>query len=210
MTTIAVLGATGRTGRRVCEYAKEAGYDVRALVRSASRVGPEHVGVHVTRGDATHADSIRAVLTGATVVISALGEDNYRAPAGTLSGAMTHVAALGPALGITRVLSVAGGGILDADDGSGQRRAGPYYPETFRAISAEHDAAWRVLVASGLEWTVACTPDIVPGTRTGVFRNGGSKMPSGGRRISCEDLAGFLVDEVAKREFVNQRVGLAY
>jgi putative NADH-flavin reductase len=210
MTTIAVFGATGRVGTRVCEYAREAGYDLRLLVRDVSRLGDAHKGAHVTPGSVLDLKAVEATLTGATVVISALGDDNFRAPVGTLSGGMALIVEAGERLGVTRVLSVAGGGILDADDGSGQRRENPRYPEVFRAISAEHDKAWRAMLAGSLEWTVACTPDIVPGERTRQFRNGGSRMPTGGRTISCEDLAGFLVDEVELRQYVNQRVGLAY
>ncbi len=210
MTIIAVFGATGRVGTRVCEYAREAGYDLRLLAREVGKLGAAHKGAHVTFGDVTNLAAVEATLTGAQVVISALGDDNFRVPVGTLPKGMANIVEAGERLGVTRVLSVAGGGILDADDGSGPRRENEKYPPTFRAISAEHDAAWRAMLASQLEWTVACTPDIVPGERTRQFRNGGSRMPFGGRRISCEDLAGFLVDEVERRLYVNQRVGLAY
>lgn len=210
MATITIFGATGRTGRLACRYAREAGHEVRALVRAVAKLGSDHDGVHVTPGDATDARAVAAALEGATIVISALGDDNFRAPVGTLPRAMATIAAAGRASGLVRVLSVAGGGILDADDGSGQRRANPRYPEVFRAISAEHDAAWRALVESGLEWTVACTPDIVPGARTGRYRLLVNHMPPGGKQISCEDLAGFLVDEATARAHVNERVGLAY
>ncbi len=210
MITLAVFGSTGRVGSRVCEYARDAGHELRLLVRDVARLGAVHAGAHITPGDVTDLAAVEATLTGAQVVISALGDDNFRAPVGTLRTGMAHIIEAGERLGITRVLAVAGGGILDADDGSGQRRASPRYPEVFRAISAEHDAAWRAMLAGTLEWTVACTPDIVSGTRTRQFRNGGSRMPLAGKQISCEDLAGFLVDEIERREYVNQRVGLAY
>lgn len=210
MTTMAVFGATGRVGTRVCEYARAAGYDLRLLVRDVTRLGDAHAGAHVTPGTVTDLKAVEAALTGAQVVLSALGDDNFRSPVGTLSMGMANIIEAGERLGVMRVLAVAGGGILDADDGSGQRRASPTYPEVFRAISTEHDAAWRAMLAGTLEWTVACTPDIVPGTRTRQYRNGGSRMPFGGKQISCEDLAGFLVDEVEQRLYVNQRVGLAY
>ncbi len=210
MATITIFGATGRTGRLLCRYAREAGHEGRALVRTVSKLGPEHDAVHVTPGDATNPRAVADALAGATIAISALGDDNFRAPVGTLPAAMAAIAGAGRATGLQRVLSVAGGGILDADDGSGQRRANPRYPEVFRAISAQHDAAWRTLVDSGLEWTVACTPDIVPGERTGTYRLLVNHMPPGGKQISCEDLAGFLVEEATERRYVNQRVGLAY
>jgi putative NADH-flavin reductase len=61
-----------------------------------------------------------------------------------------------------------------------------------------------------LGWTMVCTGDILPGERTGVYRALPDVMPEGGRRISCEDLADFLLAELAAGQFIGRRVGLAY
>ncbi len=47
MTTVTVLGATGRTGRPLIDRLLEDGYDVRALVRSTSPGLPVHDRLHI-------------------------------------------------------------------------------------------------------------------------------------------------------------------
>jgi putative NADH-flavin reductase len=111
------------------------------------------------------------------------------------------------------VLLVAGGGILDAGPGAavpGLRQDQPGFPEVFRRVSAEHRRAWEVVRDTPLAWTAVCTGDIVPGERTGAYRHLPDVMPEGGRRISVEDLADFLLAELRDGRYVRRRVGLAY
>jgi nucleoside-diphosphate-sugar epimerase len=63
MTTIAVLGATGGTGREVVQQALAAGQSVRALVRTPEKLNLKHERLSVVRGDAHNADDVAAVRT---------------------------------------------------------------------------------------------------------------------------------------------------
>jgi putative NADH-flavin reductase len=107
------------------------------------------------------------------------------------------------------VLAVAGGGILDAP-GGGLRQEQPQFPAVFRAVSAEHRRTWEVLQGTTLAWTLACTGDIVPGARTGEYRVLPDVLPEGGRRISVEDLADFLLREMHEGRWPRRRVGVGY
>ena len=99
--------------------------------------------------------------------------------------------------------------ILDAPDG-GLRQDQPRFPAVFRLVSAEHRRAWEAVRDTPLAWTMVCTGDIVPGERTGAWRALPDVMPDGGRRISIEDLAAFLLGELRDGRYVRRRVGLAY
>ena len=210
-TTLAVLGATGRTGRRVVAYALADGHRVRALARDpdalADLVAP---GLTVVAGDAGDPTAVARLVDGAEAVISALGGGTTADPGTTRSDGVRHVAAALAAAGRAdaRVLFVAGGGILDAP-GGGLRQEQPGFPAVFRAVSAEHRRAWDAVRATGLAWTAVCTGDIVPGARTGVYRALPDVMPDGGRRIAIENLADFLLAEWRAGQFIRRRVGLA-
>ncbi len=213
---LAVLGAAGRTGRRVVEYALAAGGAVRALARDpAALAGLAHPRLGVVAGDARDAAAVARLVDGAGAVVSALGGGTTADPGTTRSDAMRHVAAACAAAGRpeARVLFVAGGGILDAPPGAavpGLRQDQPGFPAVFRLVSAEHRRAWEAVRDTGLAWTAVCTGDIVPGERTGAYRHHADLMPEGGRRISVEDLADFLLAELAAGGYVRRRVGLAY
>ena len=72
--TVLVIGATGRTGRRVVSQLLQRGYGVRAFVRDEARarekLGPS---VEYVAGDVRDAASVAPAFVGMTKVISALG-----------------------------------------------------------------------------------------------------------------------------------------
>jgi putative NADH-flavin reductase len=70
---IAVLGATGRTGRLVIEEALARGWDVRALARDPARLGPANPHLIVVKGEAGSAADVVSVVEGCDAVVSALG-----------------------------------------------------------------------------------------------------------------------------------------
>ncbi len=199
-----------------------------ALADLAGAAGPR---LTVVSGDARDAAAVAhlvgGLVGGADAVVSALGGGTTADPGTTRSDGVRNVAAALAARPATagsrgpgpRVLFVAGGGILDAapgpDDPPGAAPAGlrqdrPGFPAVFRLVSAEHRRAWEAVRDTPLAWTAVCTGDIVPGERTGAYRHAADVMPEGGRRISVEDLADFLLAELRAGRYLRRRVGLAY
>ena len=206
---LAVLGATGRTGRRVVEYALADGHAVHALARDPAALDAlAHPRLTVHTGDATHAAAVDALVAECEAVVSALGGGTTAAPGTARSEGARYAAAAMQRHGLTRFVGVAGGGILDLP-GVGLRNERPGYPEAFRLVTREHLATWMALRETGLAWTLACTGDIVPGERTGVYRVLPDLMPEGGRRIAVENLADFLLRELIETRFPARRVGVA-
>jgi putative NADH-flavin reductase len=72
MSSIFVLGATGRTGEHVVNYALSKGHSVTALVRDPAKL-TSHEGLTVVKGTPEGQDDISAAIQGADAVISALG-----------------------------------------------------------------------------------------------------------------------------------------
>lgn len=70
---IAVLGATGRTGRPLVEELLRRGHEVSVLVRSPAKLGDLAGRLRVVTGSSTERAALDEVLTGADAVISALG-----------------------------------------------------------------------------------------------------------------------------------------
>src|ERR1700736_6374374 len=70
---LAVLGASGRTGRLVVEQALAAGHTVTALVRSPEKLTIGNANLRVVTGDATEPSAVSSALEGADAVISTLG-----------------------------------------------------------------------------------------------------------------------------------------
>jgi len=206
---ITLFGATGRTGRRVTEYGLDAGHSIVAFVRDAGRVGRRHERLSLVGGDVLDAAAVADAVAGSDAVISALGGAGLEAPGETLSRGMRNIVRGMRERGVERVLAVAGSGVLDAPSG-GLRGEAPGFPQIFHAINAEHMGTWRALRESDRRWTLVACPDLVDGARTGVFRREADRLPAGGKQISVEDAAAFLLEQVDSPEFVGRRVGIAY
>ena len=206
---IALLGATGRTGRRFLEYALADGHAVRALARRPAALDAlAHPRLEVLAGDATDAAAVEALVRGCGAVVTALGGGTLIDPGTARSDGVRHAATAMARHGVARLVGVAGGGILDLP-GVGLRNERPDYPAVFRLVTREHLATWTALRDTGLTWTLACTGDIVPGERTGAYRVLADQMPEGGRRITVENLADFLLRELVETRFPGRRVGVA-
>lgn len=205
---LAIFGATGRVGRRILEYAAREGHGIRALVRDPARLPAGH-GAQVVAGDVTDPAAVRAVLHGSDAVLSSLGGAGLANPGTTLSEGMKTIAGEMQRAGLARILAVAGSGVLDGPDGM-LRSEAPGFPPIYAAINREHLGTWEALRQSQLDWTLVCCPDLVDGELTRRFRVSPDRLPEGGSSISVEDTAHFLLQQVAPREFVRRRVGIAY
>ena len=90
---IAVLGATGATGRRLLDQALDRGHTVVALARDPARgVLPASPRLEVVAADVRDPASVAAALTGVDAVVSGLGAAK-KAPPGTLTAGATAVTA---------------------------------------------------------------------------------------------------------------------
>lgn len=74
--TLAVFGASGRTGRHVVECALEKGWTVKALVRNPSKFQLQHDQLTVIEGDFSNTEAIKQTVRGAMYVISCAGGPN--------------------------------------------------------------------------------------------------------------------------------------
>lgn len=96
MSNVLVLfGATGQTGRHVLPLALDAGFDVRAFVRSPEKIPEAHRAssrVEVVQGTFEDGPAVEAALEGAQVaVVTGGGPSTYRA--GMMLGLTEHIAA---------------------------------------------------------------------------------------------------------------------
>ena len=205
---IALFGATGRVGGRFLEYALADFHTVRALVRDPAKLTPRP-GLVIVRGDVLDRAAVAETVSGAAVVVSGLGGAGIEDPGEAQSQGMRNIVAEMKRTGVTRVLGVAGGGILDAPKG-GLRHDLAGFPAQFKKVSARHQKAWEAMRDSDLEWTMLATGDIVPGQRTGVYRTLDDRLPDKAQKISVEDVADFFLRELRERRHLRTRVGAGY
>jgi putative NADH-flavin reductase len=199
---VAVLGATGRTGRLVVDELLRRGHTVVALVRDPARAAlPEPV--RLEPGDARDPAALRDLVTGTDAVVSALG------PAGGDRTLHREVAPLlrgvARAAGVRRFVGISGAGIDVPGDAKAlrdrvvsaliQRLGG----DAARDKADEH----RAWAGSDLDWTLVRPPRLVDGPATGRVEHSAHRSPRR-TKITRADLARFVVDCVEQDLYVRE------
>lgn len=117
------------------------------------------------------------------------------------------------AAGVPRLLIVGGAGSLEVAPGKLVIDSG--FPDEYRATAEGAKAALEALRAQQDQaWTMLSpAAEIFPGERTGKFRLGGDSLLSdaeGNSRISVQDYAVAMIDELEEPRHGNRRFTVAY
>ena len=199
---IAVLGATGRTGRPLVEELLRRGHHVVAVVRDPGGAGlPDPV--EVVGGDVRDDRVLLQALTGADAVVSVLGPRKgdptlHREVAPLLVRAMAEA-------GVRRFVGVSGAGV-DAE-GDRKSRRDRIISGIIRRLPGDavkdkvlEYGIWR---ASDTDWTLVRPPRLAEGPATGAVEHHASSSPRS-TSIRRSDLAAFLADEVEQGRYVGR------
>jgi len=212
---IVVFGVTGNIGQRVAAEAIERGHQVVGVVRDASKAAGVP-GVTLVRGDATDAAQVAEAVRGADAVISAVSPrpgSTGSAPR-LVDAARGLIAGLRRA-GVKRLLVVGGAGSLEVAPGVALMDS-PGFPDAYKGEATEGRDSLNVYrgEAEGLEWTfVSPAAEIGPGERRGTYRTTIDQFltdETGHSRISYDDYAIALLDEIENPRHVGRRFGVAY
>lgn len=198
--TIAVLGATGATGRHVVALALRSGHGVVALVRRAGSFAPA-VGLRETVWpDITDRETLTSALRGVDVVISTLGGAE-KGPTSVCTDAMrTTIPAMGAA-GVPRLIAVSAHGVLDSRDRSLYSMAvWSAVPDRMR----DKETMEPLVVGSSVDWTIVRPPMLRDTGATGRYRVGEDLPIKLWQSIGRADLAAFLVGEAVEARFARR------
>ena len=215
---IILLGATGFVGAALLSEALNRGHEVTAVVRNPAKL-EEKSGLTVIRGDVNDSTSLSSSIAGHDVLISAFSpgwtpetvrpemyEEQVRGTTSIISAVKKTE--------VKRVLWVGGAGGLEVAPGV-MAADTPDFPEWIKPGSLATSAALDALCSEPeLEWSFLAPAAILePGERTGQFRLGRDQLlvdSHGESRISVQDYAVAMIDELEKPQHLRQRFSVAY
>lgn len=202
--TLALFGATGKTGRHVLAQALEAGHSVRALARRPEALDA-HERLTVVAGDVRDRDAVRETARGSDAVVSVFGQVKGSPPTLQTEGTQAIVDAMAEQ-GIRRIISLSGGG-LPAEEHDQPKVADTIIRWLLRRLSPavldDAIAHLAVLRASGLDWTVVRGPRLTDAPATGGYRVGWVGV-NASTQIARADLARFILTQVDDDTFVHE------
>lgn len=208
---VALYGATGKSGSRILKELVSRGHRVTAIVRNPAKLAQSGRRVDVKQDDLSDPTKIAAAVDGAEALISAYAppQDDVDAIVGVTQ---RQVEALSQKANV-RLVVVGGAGGLQVAPGV-MLVDSEYFPEPYQPIARAHVKAMNVLRASSIDWTyLAPAAYFEPGERTGKFRLGKDELIANAEhesRISMEDYAIALVDELEKPQHRRQRFSVGY
>lgn len=209
---IALFGASGMIGSRILSEALARGHAVTVVARDPSKLSLDHPKAHALKGDVLDAASITAAVIGQDAVISAYGPGHHGDPKDVVKAARALVAGLKPA-GVKRLLVVGGAGGLEVKPGL-ELADTPEFPAAWKGIADAHRDALPVYRNADLDWTYFSPAALIqPGERTGKYRIGSDRLVAdekGESRISAEDYAAAMLEEMERPRHLRARMTAAY
>lgn len=201
---VALIGASGNAGSRILTELLNRGHAVTAIMHKPNGLA-SRAGITVRAGDANQPELLAQVLANHDAVISAVKFQDSDPHA--LIDAVSRS-------GVKRYLVVGGAGSLEAAPGVREVDSDSFPPHV--RPEALKGAAFldSLRTRDELDWTFLSPSRLfVPGERTGKFRLGTDRLlmdDNGVSRISFEDYAVALVDELEQPRHVRKRFTVGY
>ncbi len=196
---VLIIGATGRVGAAAVQLAVDSGHEVTAFVRDPARFKPS-VPAKVAVGDVAKPETVAAALaTGIDVVLNAAGVDPLK-PSTFITDTARVVTAAMEHSGIERYVAVSGTANMPAKSLIGDITAGVMELTPVRHAIHDHKAAFEIVRASKLDWSLAGCPWIKDSGITGIY-NESDTFPGGALTIRAGDVAHFLVKTINHPEY---------
>lgn len=201
---IFLLGGTGKTGMLFKDMALENGHQVTVFVRSPEKVMASE-NLTIIKGDLSSVIQMSEAMKDHDVVVSCLGgNDNDKS---MVIHALTQVIVASMEKShVDRIVSISSAGIHNEFSWITNMILKLFY----KHVIDDHRMAANLIMDSGLNYTIARPLSLTDGNLTKTYRETPLGVPKGGKDLSRQDLAHFLLVVVESGGHQNKTVGLAY
>ncbi len=198
---LALLGATGGTGRLVVEQALATGHMVTALVRSPEKLTLRNPNLHVVAGQATDPSAVSRALDGADALISTLGGTGS-----VISDATQAIVDAAPKAGVSRVV-VLSSFLVERDRFDPVTRL--LTGLAMGSMIKDKSAGEKALRDSDLDWTIVYASGLTDGPAGGsvAVLSEGSRW-SLSNRIARADVAAWLIQAATSPQTSRRAVSI--
>ena len=202
---IALIGASGKIGSKIAAELLQRGYKVTGIARSPEKIEARS-GMITAKGDFTDPVALAKILKGHDAIISA---------ASFIPGQAENLIGSVRASGVKRFLMVGGAASLHVEPGGKKVIDTIDLPEAWKLPIMEGIRTLGLLRnVTDVDWTFfSPAVQIGPGERTGKFRLDGEvvvKDAAGVSKISYDDYAIAMVDELEQGKYIKSRFTIGY
>jgi putative NADH-flavin reductase len=204
MSSILVLGATGRTGEHVVNYALANGHSVTALVRNPAKLA-QRAGLTIVEGTPESQGDIAAAIAGTDAVVSALG--NVRtsdmpwakqvSPPDFMTEATRNTVKLMGANGLRRIVIVSALGVGDSTSSTPAYLRWTVKYTNLGSTYADHNKLDAEIRQADVDWTLLRAVLLTDSMKVKPTRVRFVPDKPASMRISRRAVARFAVDALA-------------
>jgi len=210
----AVIGASGQIGAFIRDEALARGHYVTAIVRHSEKITVQNPRLTVVEADILK-DRVEELVKSHDAVISAYnpGWSNPDIYKEQIEGYKAIISGVKKS-GIKRLLVVGGAGTLEVAPGVQLLDRASFPEQVEKGVLATRETLYMLKEEKELEWTFLSPPaSIAPGERTGHYRVGKDQLlrnKEGDSKISTQDYAIAMLDELEKPQHIRERFTVAY
>ncbi|KGR74278.1 NAD(P)-dependent oxidoreductase [Ureibacillus sinduriensis] len=200
---IAIIGGTGKVGRHIAKRALENGHHVRMFVRNPDKLTFKDARVEIVRGNVENQEDIKNLLHDCQVVINTFGQPLKEKQ--IYSSVTKSILEVMADLKIPRYIGVTGGSLtIEGDRKSFINRIGAKLFEIlYCGMMKDKKAEWDTLNRSkDIDWTLIRLPFIAEGPEIGTIKESLTNMP--GTKITNQDIATFLINQIGTKKYVHK------
>jgi putative NADH-flavin reductase len=203
-----IFGASGETGRELVKQALAQGHEVTEFVRDSAKLKDmQHPNLKLVEGDVADSTAVEQAIQGQDAVLSALGSRTLKKNPKLVEG-MRYIVQAMEKSGVKRLVYESALGVGDS-----RKRINFVFryiiiPLVLRNAIADHEEKEAAIKQSQLDWVIVRPAGLTNGRHTGEYRHGESIQY--GARISCADVADFMLKQVTDNTYLHQIPGMSY
>ena len=211
---VVLIGASGNLGSFIRDEALARGHHVTAIVRHPEKISVKNPLLTIVKADILK-DNVNELVKGHDAVISAYnpGWTNPDIHDETLKGYRAVIDGVKKS-GVKRLMVVGGAGSLEVSPGVQLIDTMTVPPLIKSAILGLREVLYELRKEKDLDWTfLSPAQTISPGERTGKYRVGKDQLvkdKAGESKISNQDYAVAMIDELEKPKHKRERFTVAY
>jgi|SRR5579863_1473450 len=208
---VLVLGATGGVGQHVVKQLLSRGHNVTALIRNPEGLKSAPTNMKIIRGDVLDRRALSAAVDGQDAVIYAVGINSI-GPTTLFSDSTRILLDLMQNSGVKRLVCVTGIGAGETKGHGGFFYDHIIYPLFAKNRYQDKDRQEKMIRNSGLDWVIVRPAPFHEGRHNGPLEEVTDVEGVTLRRISRQEVAQFVVDQLTDDLFLRQTpfIGHAY
>ncbi len=209
---IALIGSTGNAGKVILKEALSRGHEVIAIARDVSKIKDTNENLTIMQGDILKLDTLEDKLEEVDVLVSAFGPKVGKED--TLIEATNNLITLATKLNVKRLVTMGGAGSLKIK-GDVELVNTEGFPEDWKPIALAHSKSLDIYInEKEVNWAYLSPAALISsGVRTGEYSVGDEYLvvdEKGESKISFEDFAVAMIDEIENPKHIRSRFTVAY